>query len=610
MQVSRNCGVEMKRTWISGITAGAVIAVLTLFLGLQYQWLSQASEATRERLHKRVEEDTKRAAADFNREIQGAYFNFQADPTRLASGDVSELRDRHSYWTRNTEFPELIRGIFYVDEETPGIVDRFDLRSGTLSKEDLTPDISPIVEHIESEKPPAAFLESSDALLVPLFREEKQIERVMIRRSASESREEVTEMPKPEGYVVVQLDREVIKTRLLPSITGRHISPSEFSVSTVDREGETIYQNGALTGTPDAKAALFELAPDKLIFFSKSEELPRKEGATAVFNQTIENRNHSTEKSEASSISGQTFTIQMRDGEGLRRSAVIAGRPGDGSPWRLEVQHSAGSIDRFVDSERNRSIAIGLGVYLALVAGILAIVISAQRSWNFAQRQIDFVSSVSHEFRTPLAVIYSASENLADGVAKDQEQVARYGALIKGEGKKLSAMVEHILEFAGARSGRRKYKFSPANIADVVRNAVADSDPLLGQAGFEVETSIPNEIKSLHIDKEALKAALSNLVQNSVKYSNGNRWLRVSASNGNGKVRIEVEDRGIGISKADQKLIFEPFYRAREVVDSQIHGNGLGLSLVREVIEAHKGSVSVESELGKGSKFIISIPQQ
>ena len=94
MLVFRICGVEMKRTWISGITAAAVIAVLTLFLGLQFQWLSEASEATRERMHKRVEEDTKRVAADFNREIQGAYFNFQADPVLLASGDASELRDQ------------------------------------------------------------------------------------------------------------------------------------------------------------------------------------------------------------------------------------------------------------------------------------------------------------------------------------------------------------------------------------------------------------------------------------------------------------------------------------------------------------------------------------
>ena len=600
----------MKRTWISGITAGAVIAVLTLFLGLQYRWLSEASEATRERMHKRVEEDTKRVAADFNREIQGAYFNFQADPVLLAAGDASELRERYAYWSKNTEFPGLIRGIFFVDTAPGSAVARFDPTSGELASGTDTADIAPVVQHILSEKHPVLFLEAKDALLVPLFLEEKKFDKIMIRRSAGEPPDEAVAMPKPEGYVVVLLDREVIREKLLPALSARHFPSGEFNISTMDRKGRAIYQTGSFTGSPDTQAALFDLTPDKLIFFSKGEGLPRKEGATAVINQTIENRTLRTEKREAASESGQTFTIQMRDGEGIRRSAVIAGNADEGGPWVLQVQHTAGSIDRFVDSERNRSIAIGLVVYLVLAGGILAIVISAQRSWNFAQRQIDFVSSVSHEFRTPLAVIYSASENLADGVAKDREQVTRYGELIKGEGKKLSAMVEQILEFAGARSGKRRYRFGRSNVADVVRDALDDSRPLLDEGGFDVESSIPQELYVQRADAEALSAAISNLIQNSLKYSNGERWLGVSASNGGGSVKIVIEDRGIGIHKADQKRIFEPFYRSKSVVDSQIHGNGLGLSLVKEVMEAHKGSVSVASEPGKGSKFTITIPQR
>ena len=598
----------MRRTWISGITAAVVIIVLTLFLGMQYNWLSQASDATRERLHKRVEEDTKRAAADFNREVQGAYFNFQVDPSRLASGDASELGGRYSHWSKNTEFPELIRGIFFVKNGATDKIGRFDLTTGEFSAQDITAETSPIVQHLNSEKHPVSFLESNDALLVPLFPEEKEVDKILIRR-VPKSQEEVVEMTKPEGYVVVELDKAVIREKLLPAIGARHMSTGEFNISAVDRGGQAVYQTAVLTGEPDTKAALFDLTPDKLIFFRNKEALPEKGGATAVFNQTFESRILTADKPAQTSNSSQTFTIQVQGGEGPRRS-VVSSSPADGAgSWTLQVQHVAGSIDRFVDSERNKSIAIGLGVYLALVAGILAIVISAQRSWNFAQRQIDFVSSVSHEFRTPLAVIYSASENLADGVAKDREQVARYGELIKGEGKKLSAMVEQILEFAGARSGKRRYSFGPANIADVARRAISDANSLLAEGGFEVKSSIPPELHVQRADVEALSSAITNLIQNSVKYSNGDRWIGLSVSNGDGNVRIEVEDRGIGISKADQKRIFEPFFRSREVVDSQIHGNGLGLSLVKEVAEAHKGSVTVVSEPGKGSKFTVTIPQ-
>jgi hypothetical protein len=506
----------MKRTLISGVTAAVVIAVLTLFAGLQYNWLSQASEAARERLHKRVEEDTKRTAADFNREIQGAYFNFQTDPTILKAGDTSELQERYSYWVKNTEFPDLIRGIYFVETGAKDVIRRFDPKSGALSIESLTTETTGIVQYILSEKHPAYFLESRYALLVPLFPDERKFDKIMIRRTASESSGAV-EMPAPEGYAVVLLDRDVIREKLLPTISARHIPPSEFNITTVDREGGAIYQTAEVTGEPDAKATLFDLNPDKLIFFSKREGIPRKEGTTAVVNHTIESRTLNAEKSATSSNSGQTFTIQMREGEGLRRSAVLNGPSDEGGPWTLQVQHSAGSVDRFVDSERNRSIAIGLGVYLALVAGILAIVISAQRSWNFAQRQIDFVSSVSHEFRTPLAVIYSASENLADGVAKDREQVARYGDLIKGEGKKLSAMVEQILEFAGARSGKRRYNFGPANVAEIVRNSLSDAKQSLVDGKFEVETSIPEELCVQRADVDARRCTIRGHTESHTK---------------------------------------------------------------------------------------------
>ena len=98
------------------------------------------------------------------------------------------------------------------------------------------------------------------------------------------------------------------------------------------------------------------------------------------------------------------------------------------------------------------------------------------------------------------------------------------------------------------------------------------------------------------------------MIANSVKYNNGNSWINVSAQNGGGKIKIMIEDGGLGISKSDQRQIFEPFFRSRAVVDAQIHGNGLGLSLVRQIVAAHKGKVNVESELGKGSKFTIELP--
>jgi signal transduction histidine kinase len=124
----------------------------------------------------------------------------------------------------------------------------------------------------------------------------------------------------------------------------------------------------------------------------------------------------------------------------------------------------------------------------------------------------------------------------------------------------------------------------------------------------DLEMNVSDTLPPITADTVALSQAVQNLIANSIKYSNGSPWLRLSAENGGGNIRITVEDRGIGISRADQKQMFEPFYRSRAVVDAQIHGNGLGLSLVRQIVAAHKGKISVESKIGKGSRFTILLP--
>jgi two-component system, OmpR family, phosphate regulon sensor histidine kinase PhoR len=184
----------------------------------------------------------------------------------------------------------------------------------------------------------------------------------------------------------------------------------------------------------------------------------------------------------------------------------------------------------------------------------------------------------------------------------------RYGNLIKGEGKKLAAMVEQILEFAGARSGRKKYDFRETDVKTVIESALNDCGPLIAEQQFDVETDIDEDLPAIEADHHALSHAVQNLIVNGIKYGNDSRWLKISAKNGGGAVRISVEDKGIGIAKKDLKQIFTPFYRAKEVVDAQIHGNGLGLSLVRQTVDAHHGKITVESEIGVGSRFVIELP--
>jgi signal transduction histidine kinase len=238
------------------------------------------------------------------------------------------------------------------------------------------------------------------------------------------------------------------------------------------------------------------------------------------------------------------------------------------------------------------------------------IFVSAQRAKRLAQRQIDFVSAVSHEFRTPLAVIYSAGENLSDGVIREENKITNYGNLIKREGKKLTAMVEQILEFAGARSGKQKYDFRRVEIEKIIAEAIAECQPAIEEKDFLIEKEFAKNLPAIVADKKALTKAVQNLIHNALKYDDGEKWMKISVGSGDGKVKITVEDKGIGIRKKEIDKIFEPFFRAKSVVDAQIHGNGLGLSLVKQIVEAHKGEVIVESEAGKGSRFIIELKSE
>jgi signal transduction histidine kinase len=145
-------------------------------------------------------------------------------------------------------------------------------------------------------------------------------------------------------------------------------------------------------------------------------------------------------------------------------------------------------------------------------------------------------------------------------------------------------------------------------VGGIVENALAECEGLIGEKGFTVEKEFAEDLPEVRADANALSRAIQNLIVNSLKYSDEQKYLKVSVYNGDGRVKIAVEDKGIGIEQADLKHIFEPFYRARAVVDEQIHGNGLGLSLVKETVEAHGGKISAESEIGKGSRFIVHLP--
>ena len=597
----------MNRSWTTILIFAGLFGLLIVLGVLQYRWQTQIAENDGERMHKQTQDEADRFAADFNREIQGAYFNFQTDAAAWKNRNFTEFNDRYDYWRSESKYPTLIKDFYYFDTADEASPIHYSTEARTFQPVGWNDELRNIASRFSDPKNFKPVNADIFTLLLPMHETGPRLAKIILKREQDPGKP-VPTIPKVEGYLAVVLDEKTIKEKVLPDLTANHFGEGDLGIAIAGKDDQQIFatQNGV--NGQDAKAGLFDVAPGDFVFYANKGVLPRQgsEHSGVLINSRLESRTFSRVQSDDTD---KTVQIEVQSSNRPKTAVFTSRDVTEKMPWTLMVQHRDGSIDAYLANTKFKNLAIGFGILSLLGAAVAAIIFSARRVRMLAQRQIDFVSSVSHEFRTPLAVIYSAGENLADGVAKEDAQVSRYGDLIKGEGRKLSAMVEQILDFAGARSGRRKFNFMPSEVSDIVADAVRECAPLIDEKRIEVETNISNTLPPINADRVALSQAMQNLIANSIKYGNGDRWLRIAAENGGSSVKISVEDRGIGISKNDLRQIFEPFYRAKEVVDAQIHGNGLGLSLVKQIAEAHGGRVTATSEIGKGSRFVIEIPQ-
>lgn len=246
------------------------------------------------------------------------------------------------------------------------------------------------------------------------------------------------------------------------------------------------------------------------------------------------------------------------------------------------------------------SLLMGLGIFLSYR--------SVNREMAVAKLKSDFVSNVSHELRTPLSLIRLFAETLEMGRLSAPEKYQEYYRIIRKESERLSALINNILDFSRIEAGRKEYDFRQTDIADLVRQTLDSYRYEIEQHGFTFEENIEEGLPPVVVDREAIARSVLNLVNNAVKYSIDNKFLAVNVYRLDGTVKLEVVDHGIGIPPSEQNKVFEKFYRASDPLVHNTKGSGLGLSLVRHVIEAHGGRVWVQSTPGRGSKFTIDLP--
>jgi signal transduction histidine kinase len=254
-------------------------------------------------------------------------------------------------------------------------------------------------------------------------------------------------------------------------------------------------------------------------------------------------------------------------------------------------------------------------LYLAVLAFLVALLgvggyftIRTMRSeLAVAQMKADFVSTVSHEFRSPLAGINQLGEMLRDGRVDDDNRRQEYYEMIVAETQRLRRLVENVLDFARMEDGRKQYRFEPVEPTVWLHEVAEDFQAEVAGRGFAVEAHIPEALPPIVADRETLTTAVHNLLDNAVKYSRDSRHVRLEAcSNGDG-LSISICDRGAGIREEDRPRIFEKFYRGGGELARQVKGVGLGLNLVQHIVAAHGGTIEVASKEGEGSTFTIHL---
>ncbi len=615
------------------VVALSLLGLIALLATLQYRWLGRISDAEREHMRATLNTRASGFAQDFDGELTRAYLLFQVDPQPDTSLE-SRIALRYDRWQSTARYPRMIQDIYSAVPGEPTELRRFNPATHTLEPVPWPAAMEPIRAQLstvtQEQRDASGFVvrtlppplwDGLPALVIPM---------PLIQFNQQAGRMEFRAMPGL-SYVIVLMDRAYITGEMLPALAQQHFRQTgdgfDYQLAVVSPSSRSVVYHSTPDFTPppdavaDASMDLFQVRMQD--FGSIVSEVRR---FTSTFTAgPLQGTGTSTTVSEQIVLPPDAGrALRLREGgplsifvqqnaplNAIAASGTAAARFSATSTtahWRLLVKHPSGSLEAAVNAARRRNLIISSSILSVLGASVALLVLSTRRAQELARQQMEFVAAVSHELRTPLAVIRSAAENLADGVVRDDEQIRKYGDLVRNEGRRLTEMVEQILEFAGIESGQRAFVLRPVALVPMLHDVVSASDALIRSAGIDVEYEIEDGLPPVLGEESALRRVFENLIANAIKYGESGRWIGVRAKRAGREVQISIADRGVGIASAEQSRIFEPFYRAPEVIAARVQGAGLGLSLVERIVHAHGGRITVKSEPGAGSEFTVVLP--
>jgi len=613
-------------TLIAAVAASLLLVTLAV---LQYRWTGELSAAANERMRANLEESSRLLANDIDAPVAQLHASFQRigrrtaaagawlatrdEPRRSrdAAGTFGELLARAVRdWRESAAFPDLL------DETWIVVIDR---REGTRDVFRLDEDggrfqPGPGPDDLED---PGRPLRRPDRRLA-----DARPDRLVIPVSG---RMPGGQPGPPATLIVASLDVSVLEQEMLPALIERRFgagSPGEappYLVSVADVSGPVprlIYPDPA---DAPGYASTTPSGPADIEFRAwRTRPLPERRDGSALqpINLDEPRRFPSADRDGPQAPSRSPSTDRNdprrvpRDERTNRDDATERDRTN--GAWLVRITHRRGSLEAATEAARRRNLYVSSGALFLIGVAFALVLVSARRARALAAQQVDFVAGVSHELNTPLQAIRQAAENLSTGIVHASDDVRGYGELIEREGRRLSRLVAQALQWAGiGRSSARKAT-TEIDLGELLRTAVAESKWFLEENGVELELEGLDGLPSLRGDREGLITVFMNLLHNAAKYgrdADGAVRVRIDASgdaDGRG-VSVAVTDRGPGIPKAEQRRIFDPFVRGLAATESALPGSGLGLSLARNAIEEHGGSITVDSEPGR-TTFRVVLP--
>jgi signal transduction histidine kinase len=628
------------------LVPAALVGLVAWFAALEYRWLDQVSLADRGERRASLEQRAAEFADDFDRELSRLYVFLQTASLGVETGAEAAFAKRYDAWHETARDPQMVRAIYWARAGTHG---------PTLAEYQPATHTFTAVPWPEALAPIQAGFGPVSAAPDPLARDpvNASIPAIVVGlqnlpkffRSDMNVNTFVSMTVSPD-VLIAYLDRPYLQSTVLPALAARYFpsrsgDPYRLAVIDVRNPRTPVMTSNWPAGTAvdpkqaDTSVPLFALRSDLT-----TEILQRtvvNDSAHAVSRTAADGgRSSSFDPRRAGAVrpissgaagsspagavapgprAGQATLRLVVDAQGASSSSASAVRfvsrptsPG----WQLVLQHSSGSLDVAVNRARRRNLWLSFGLLSVLAAAVGLIVTNAQRSERLATQQMDFVATVSHELRTPLAVIRSAAQNLSAGLVNDPARAKQYGELIEGEGRRLTEMVEQVLDYAGIGGATRPTTARLVDVGAVAADVLASCQPLATLTHVDLESDISAPLPPALGDEQALRSAIQNLVTNALKYGADGHWLRLEvrtiATRGRTELQVSVSDRGLGVDPADRPHLFDPFYRGRRAIDAQVRGNGLGLSLVKRIAEAHGGRVDLESAPGSGATFRLVVP--